>query len=290
MNFKSIVKKVVFSFNNSPRLAVLDYPVLPKRIYRENEARPHRLLFDIVDSNRSVISQYLTASLKYSNSILNIKDEKLLTSDIEPGWNNGYFPGLDVIMLYTMIAELRPEHYIEIGSGTSTKVVYKAKVENDLNTKIIAIDPSPRREVEQIVDVFEKRNLQDVSLEYFKDLRETDIVFFDGTHLLFPNSDVMWFFLEVLPILKKGVVVHIHDIYLPYDYPDFMINRYYNEQYILASCLLSNTKKYEVICPNYYIYTDKALHNMLNIYWQSDTLANVEKHGGSFWFKILEDF
>ncbi|MBA2406574.1 MAG: class I SAM-dependent methyltransferase [Chitinophagales bacterium] len=189
-------------------------------------------------------------------------------------------------MLYTMVSELIPGHYIEIGSGTSTKVVYKAKVENNLSTKITAIDPSPRRDIEKIVDVFVKTNIQNVSLEDFKNLEENDIVFFDGTHLLFPGSDVLWFFLEILPILKKGVVVHIHDIYLPYDYPEVMIRRYYNEQYILASCLLSNPQKYEVICPNYFIYTEKALHNILQIYWQSDKLIHVEKHGGSFWFKI----
>jgi predicted O-methyltransferase YrrM len=287
VNLKNAVRRIIFALSNSPRLVLLDYPVGLKRSYDEGEGRPHPIVKEIIDANRSAISNYLNASLKYKDSLLSITDEKLLKNEIDPGWNNGYFPGLDVIMLYTIISELNPRQYIEIGSGTSTKIVYKAKVENHLITKITAIDPSPRKEIEKIVDVFERKKLQDVSLDYFRSLEENDVVFFDGTHLLFPNSDVMWFFLEVMPLLKKGVVVQIHDIYLPYDYPQFMIDRYYNEQYILASCLLSNPNKYEVISPNYYIYTDTTLHDILQVYWQSDTLKNVEKHGGSFWFRIM---
>jgi hypothetical protein len=112
-------------------------------------------------------------------------------------------------------------------------------------------------------------------------LEKDDVLFFDGTHLLYPNSDVMWFFLEILPNLKKGVVVHLHDVYLPYDYPDFMLKRYYNEQYVLATLLLNNPEKYEILSPNYFIYSDKALHHLLDPIWELEALKNVEQHGGS---------
>ena len=93
-------------------------------------------------------------------------------------------------------------------------------------------------------------------------------------------------FLEILPRLKPGVVVHIHDIYLPYDYPDFMLKRYYNEQYVLGALLLANSHKYEVLCPNYFIYSDKDLHSTLKPIWELDVLKNVEQHGGSFWIRV----
>lgn len=96
----------------------------------------------------------------------------------------------------------------------------------------------------------------------------------------------MWFFLEIFPILPKGVIVHIHDVYLPYDYPDFMCERYYNEQYVLGALLLNNSEKCEIISPNYFCYSDKNLSNILKPIFDLNALKNVEKHGGSFWFKI----
>ena len=75
------------------------------------------------------------------------------------------------------------------------------------------------------------------------------------------------FFLEILPKLKKGVIVHIHDIYLPYDYPQFMCDRFYSEQYGLAMYLLANEKKYEPLLPNYFIYCDTELSMQIAPFW-----------------------
>jgi Mlc titration factor MtfA (ptsG expression regulator) len=94
--------------------------------------------------------------------------------------------------------------------------------------------------------------------------------------------------MEILPRLKKGVVVHIHDIYLPYDYPQFMCDRFYTEQYGLAFYLLANPNKYFTIFPNYFVSEDKALSERLSPIWEHENLRGVEKHGGSFWLKIEE--
>ena len=103
-----------------------------------------------------------------------------------------------------------------------------------------------------------------------------------------PNSDAMVFFLEILPRLKKGVIVHIHDVYLPYDYPQFMCDRFYSEQYGLAMYLLANPKKYETILPNYFIFEDKELSDIIAPIWNHKHLEGVEKHGGSYWLRINE--
>ena len=73
---------------------------------------------------------------------------------------------------------------------------------------------------------------------------------------------------------------------MPYDYPDFMIERSYNEQYILATYLLANAEKIEVISANFYISQNKELTAIVQPIWALPTLKNVEQHGGSFWFKI----
>ena len=105
-------------------------------------------------------------------------------------------------------------------------------------------------------------------------------------HRCLPNSDVTVCFLELLPKLKSGVIVHIHDIYLPYDYPQFMCDRAYSEQYVLAAFILANPTKYKTILPNYFIYEDKELSTILNPIWELENLKGVEQHGGSYWLQI----
>lgn len=96
----------------------------------------------------------------------------------------------------------------------------------------------------------------------------------------------MWFFLEVLPILPKGIIVQLHDIYIPYDYPQFMCDRYYSENYILGSVLLTNPEKYEIISPNFYMSEQPQLAGIIEDFWKHPNLSNVERHGGSFWFQV----
>lgn len=96
----------------------------------------------------------------------------------------------------------------------------------------------------------------------------------------------MVLFLEVLPRLGRGVVVHIHDVYLPYDYPQFMCNRFYSEQYGLAILLLANPQRYTPIFPSYFIHLNSELSALIAPMWDSPNLAGVERHGGSFWLRI----
>ncbi|NQV01603.1 MAG: class I SAM-dependent methyltransferase, partial [Bacteroidia bacterium] len=102
----------------------------------------------------------------------------------------------------------------------------------------------------------------------------------------FPNSDVTATFLDVVPMLKKDVLLHFHDIYLPYDYPQFMCDRFYSEQYLLAMMLLSNYEKFNPLLPNFFISEDPALAAVLTDLWEHPDMPSVERHGGSFWIKI----
>ena len=84
-------------------------------------------------------------------------------------------------------------------------------------------------------------------------LKASGILFINNSHRVLPNSDVVVLFLEVLPWLAPGVIVHIHDVYLPHDYPKFMCDRGYSEQYFLATFLLANPAKYKTLLTNYFI-------------------------------------
>jgi hypothetical protein len=284
MDLRNTIKKIWFSLYNSGRVVLLDYPVFPDPLYTSN---PHGALLGLVKANREMYCQILKNTLNYKDAFSVMRQDKMVTNETDPGWNNGHLPGLDIIMLYSLLCQIKPSKYVEIGSGTSTRVAYKAKKENFLNYEIISIDPSPRKNISKIADKIYQQNIQDVDSGIIQTLEKDDVLFFDGTHVLYPNSDVLWFFLEILPNLKKGVVVHFHDIYLPYDYPDFMLKRYYNEQYLLGALLLNNPGKYQILSPNYFIYSDKTLHHLLDPIWELEALKNVEQHGGSFWLRVV---
>lgn len=281
---KALVKRLYLSIWHPHRLIVLDYPVAPKPVYAIQ--KPHQKLFDLIAENKEMYAELLQASKEYFSALQLIRQAKAGINELSPAWNSGYMPGLDMVMLCTILARFKPSKYIEIGSGTSTKIAFKARKEAGLNFTITSIDPSPRQEIKAIADECYEKRVQDLSMDLFSGLSKNDIVFFDGTHMLLPNSDVAWFFLELLPQLPKGVIVQIHDIYLPYDYPQFLCDRYYSENYILGAVLLSNPQKYKIISPNFYISEEPKLAAIIKDFWQHPNLKGVEKHGGSFWFQV----
>ena len=265
----------------------LEYKVNFKPRYGHGKPAHPDLLY-IIDANRDTYKELINKSLLLKENIWTIKDSGLETSATHPTWNNGFLPGLDIIGIYTMLAEFKPKKYIEIGSGNSTKVAYKAKKEQNLNTEIISIDPMPRAEIDSLADKVIREPFENIDFNIIDQLHENDILFIDNSHRILPNSDSLVFYLEILPRLKKGVIVHIHDIYLPFDYPQFMCDRFYTEQYGLAMYLLANPAKFETLLPNYFISEDKELSELIAPIWKHENLKNVERHGGSFWLKISD--
>ncbi|MCK9290949.1 MAG: class I SAM-dependent methyltransferase, partial [Bacteroidales bacterium] len=265
----------------------LEYKVDFKPRYGHGKP-PHTELYEIINANRVYFKALRRSALKYKENIWLIQDNKKEKDRTKPVWNNGFLPGLDMVGIYTMITEYRPKKYIEIGSGNSTKVVYKAKTEQNLDIDIISIDPMPRANIDMLADKVIRKPFESIDFSVLDELNENDVLFIDNSHRILPNSDSMVFFLEVLPRLKKGVIVHLHDIYLPYDYPQFMCDRFYSEQYGLAMYLLANPKKYCTLLPNYFISEDKELSELISPVWEHENLRGVETHGGSFWLKINE--
>lgn len=247
---------------------------------------PHARLYDIINAQRAEYAAWMKKIRQYKPQLQSILKADAVQDAIQPGWNNGFLPGLDIMALYTVLAELKPQRYVEIGSGNSTKVAHKAKTDMGLNTEIISIDPYPRAEIDHLADQIIRTPFEQLDNAFLRDLNENDVLFVDNSHRVLPNSDATVFFLEVLPELKKGVVVHIHDIYIPYDYPQFMCDRFYSEQYALTAFLLANPQHYIPMLPNYFISEDVELHGLITDMWEHPNLEGVERHGGSFWLKI----
>ena len=189
------------------------------------------------DQSRPDFNSFLTSVRDFNSQLLRIPFDQPSDSR-SPFWKNEWLPMLDGITLYTAVASRKPRNIIEIGSGNSTKFMRRAIDDLALSTRIISIDPQPRAEIDELSDYNIREPLEHVNLSVFGDVNKGDFVFFDGSHRCFQNSDVTVFFMDVIPKLPSSIMIGIHDIFWPHDYPAAWKKRYYNEQYILGAFLL----------------------------------------------------
>jgi hypothetical protein len=207
--------------------------------------------------------------------------------------DNPTFTSVDGEMLYSLVRSARPRTIVEAGSGSSTKVIAQALRVNESEgvepCEYLVIDPFPGRVVKRGIDrvsrVIEKR-VQDVPLEAFTSLGESDILFTDSSHVLKIGSDVRYLFLEVIPRLAPGVMVHIHDVFLPDEYPRQWVmrdHRFWNEQYLLQAFLAFN-QSWEVVWAGSYMHLrhPNALSHAFPSYGPA-------RRPGSFWMRRRRD-
>lgn len=139
-----------------------------------------------------------------------------------------WFPALDAAVTYALVRARKPLHIVEVGSGHSTRILARALCGVG---EILAIDPAPRADIAGLPGVrVVPSTLQSAPAGLFDALVAGDILFIDSSHILMPGSDVDLLLNRVLPGLPAGVLVHIHDIFLPFDYPPVWGWRNYNEQ------------------------------------------------------------
>jgi len=201
-------------------------------------------------------------------------------------FHNGNFEDYDAISYYAMVRHIKPKRVIEVGCGFSSKVLAKACAQNiaeDFPVEWTFIEPYPDERFlrNQPEGRFVKKRLQDVPLDYFSSLEANDILFIDTSHVLKAQSDCCYQFVEILPSLKPGVLVHVHDIFSPYDYPaDWLLDYFkaYNEQYALE-CLLSHNPRYEIMLPLHLLFKEhrEKLRQLL---------PNGKTRPASFWLRI----
>lgn len=159
----------------------------------------------------------------------------------EPRWNQDWFCGLDAAMLYAQIRQHRPARVVEIGSGHSTRFAARAIADGGLATRLIAIDPEPRADLQALKVEWHRETLQAALANsgghLIAEFHPGDLLFVDSSHILMPGTDVELILTELLPRLPEGALVHIHDIFLPEPYPAAWAWRGYNEQGAVAALL-----------------------------------------------------
>jgi predicted O-methyltransferase YrrM len=157
----------------------------------------------------------------------------------------------NAVALRMMIERYRPRRIIEVGSGFTTACILDTLDELGMNNvKVICIEPNPMRLRSLLresdhgrVTIIEDF-VQNVSVNFFEQLEMNDMLLIDGTHVLKTGSDVHFELFYVLPSLKRGVIIHFHDIYFPFEYPEkfiFELNYFWNEAYALRSFLMYNS-------------------------------------------------
>lgn len=173
--------------------------------------------------------------------------------------HNGGFESPDAEFLYQIIRYSRPKKFYEIGSGNSTKIARKALLRNSQHYGIqadhVCIEPYEMPWLEKFGVRVIRERVERCSVSLFQQLEAGDILFIDSSHMIRPQGDVLFEYLQVLPKLRAGVIVHIHDVFTPRDYPKFMIcddNRFWNEQYLMEA-LLTDSRKFEVMAALNYL-------------------------------------
>lgn len=170
---------------------------------------------------------------------------KKTDNDLEFTFENDQISGADPFILHALIRELSPRRVIEVGGGYSTLVTASALREN-AHGELLCIEPYPRDFLPRAVatvGTLIRQPVQKLGFKYFESLGENDILFIDSSHVVRQGSDVNWLFLEILPRLATGVWVHVHDIFLPNDYPEAWtreMNFFWSEQYLLHAFLVGN--------------------------------------------------
>ncbi len=197
-------------------------------------------------------------------------------------------PG-DAEYLYCIIRHFKPARVIEIGSGFSTLMVQRAVSDErllnaDYHLEQICIEPYEMPWLEKSGVRVIRKLVEDMPLDLFKSLDENDILFIDSSHMVRPQGDVLFEFLEILPTLKKGVIIHVHDIYSPKDYTkkhlveDIM---FWNEQYILEAFLSCN-QEFRILGALNYLNS----HYPQEMYAKFPLLERNRGHlPGSFWIR-----
>ena len=249
------------------------YPVTPTPRW-EPGRMPYTKLYSILNEQRRVYEKSLDAMASHAHLLHSVHAQPQKQAPNAPYWNNTWFSRLDAGALINFIAWKQPRRYIEIGSGHSTRFVRHTIDAQRLTLHVTSVDPQPRQEINQLCDRIIRSPLETCDLSLFDELAAGDILFFDGSHRVFTNSDVTVFFFEVLPRLKPGVIVHIHDIFIPHDYPPDWNRRFYSEQYLLASILMCRPP-FRILLANAFITEDPALQKRVIDVYDHKNGANV---------------
>jgi hypothetical protein len=287
-NFKDLrnTKRVLLSVGVFPIVDHYYEPLFDKKHLRHSLSTPRNL--PGIDFN---ISEQLDLikSFNYNDELLSIP-EKSTGKEIEYCYNEGMFKTGDAEYLYNMIRHFKPKKLVEIGSGHSTLLAIKAIEQNRIENKEyscehICIEPFENRWLEKTGVKIMREQVENIKPKFFESLDKNDILFIDSSHMIRPQGDVLYEYQEILPVLKSGVVIHIHDIFSPRDYLEEWMDehRFWNEQYLLEAFLCFN-KDFRVIGSTNYL-----MHNYFDAFAEACPVLKkqvnqgIKREPGSFW-------
>lgn len=266
------------------KLLPIDYP--PRHPGpRYGHGKPsHARLLEILRQREDAYARNLRMLASYSEDLARIPTG--------PGeglvWKNAWLPPLDGAALYGYVRARSPRAYVEVGSGMSTRFARRAISDGGLPTLITSIDPAPRAEIDALCDRVVREPLEALDLSLFDELGEGDVVFMDGSHRVLTNSDATVFFLDVLPALPAGVLVGVHDILLPDDYPREWTGWHWSEQYLMAAHLLAGGDGIRLELAAYYAHAHSDLYRILDPLWNAPALEGVPALGWALWLTSVE--
>ena len=197
---------------------------------------------------------------------------------------NGLYQTPDAEVYASMILSRKPRRVVEVGSGFSTLVARMAIRHGGLSTRLVAIDPQPRTDVKAAVDELILSPVERSGLLDY-DWSPDDILFIDSSHACRTRGDLPYLYCQVLPSLPAGMLVHVHDIFLPYDYPNVYDAFCYTELYLLY-CLLAHSPRYRVVFATHMLSREHRdrMRSVIGQVVATETPADY--FGSSFWFEI----
>lgn len=200
--------------------------------------------------------------------------------------NNSFVSG-DAEYLYNLIRLKKPKRIFEIGSGHSTLMARKAVIRNmdeepGYQCKHLCVEPYEAPWLESSGVTVVRKKVEDVGISMFSELESGDILFIDSSHMIRPQGDVLFEFLELLPTLNIGVIVHVHDIFTPKDYlKEWLVEdvKFWNEQYLLEAFLTCN-RDWKIIGALNYLH-----HNHFEMLQAKCPFLTRDREPGSFYLE-----
>jgi len=212
--------------------------------------------------------------------------------------DNPNFGPVDAEILFCMVRYFKPRTIIEIGCGYSTflsaQAILKNEEETSYRAELIAIEPYPDKILKAGFPGLSKtivNRVEEVDITEFNKLGANDILSIDSSHVLRIGNDVQYEYLELLPRLSKDVIIHVHDIFFPCEYPKkwvLKMHRFWNEQYLLQAFLAFNNVFEVLWCGSYMHirYPDKL--DQAFVSYDPDTIWQTKRPGAtSIWLRKI---
>ena len=283
-----LTRKLLFSIGMFPIVNHYYDPVFnPQNL--KHSLRDDRNLPGI-DFNESKQLDLLN-SFNYQEELIAFPVNKPSGTKPEYYYNCGAYCAGDGEFLYSMVRNFKPSRIIEIGSGFSSLMILNSLNKNrseDENYTCIqeCIEPYEMPWLESLPVQVIRKKLEDVDINLFSNLKANDMLIIDSSHIIRPQGDVVTEYLEILPALNSGVIVHIHDIFTPKDYLDSWFYKdvhFWNEQYLLEAFLTLN-KDFEIIGALNYLK-----HKHFDLFAEKCPILKQQPNAepGAFWIRRI---